>query len=366
MNGQQISNNQSTIIHHIESLGLQTFGKERTDPTAQVRRPVFKHEALVKLYKTELPVLFGLLLRDDGVTLSRKDPNLFDNELDELLLGYGPQVWPKPGHGSREHLREAKEGTRYSFDVEYPRDKTYIKEYLRKIILGKRPTFGAEHYINKNGVYGKFWNPEDMSAEGVTTRRGAAYDETSESDTTKLPSRKRKTCDTTVSPVEGTFNEPSESEDSVLGTKTRRQARKEHAHSPKTHFGTELRLYCRKGQLTTTTPGPTWFRGSLMLTEDISTCEACFNRICEEAQTEYNFMVFQLPEDMSMQDPMRIDRGSSVSETAFQHVRGILQRARRFPGGPPHRSVEVEIGYDADQNREPAEEDRPPSPFIHA
>jgi len=123
MKGQRTSGN-VPIIQRIESLGLQTYGKERTDPTAKIRRPLFKHEPLRELYREELTILFNQLLRDDGVTVSRKDPNLFDHELDVLLQEYGPQIWPKPGHGSRDHLLEAKEGTRYTFDIEYPRDST--------------------------------------------------------------------------------------------------------------------------------------------------------------------------------------------------------------------------------------------------
>lgn len=118
MKDQQISG-YTSVIHYIESLGLQTYGKEKT-----VKRPIFKYEPLNKLYKNELPALFGLLLRDDGATLHRKDPNLFENELDGLLREYGPQIWPEPGHGSRAHLREAKQGTRYTIDVVYPRDST--------------------------------------------------------------------------------------------------------------------------------------------------------------------------------------------------------------------------------------------------
>ena len=208
---------------------------------------------------------------------------------------------------------------------------------------------------------------EEMSPKGVTIRGGEASDKTVRSETMmELPSRKRKACDTAANPVEGGIDEASESEDSVLGSNTRRQARIRNAHSPTTAVGTKLRLYCKKGQTTQSIPGPTWFRGSLMLTEDIMSCEDCFDRICEEVEAACNFIVFQLPEDISIQDPVRIDRESSMSETAFQHVRGILERARRCPDGPPHRSIEVEIGYDADETRAPSEEDRVPSPFLDA
>jgi len=235
-----------------------------------------------------------------------------------------------------------------------------IKEHLRQIILTKRPS-GAEHYMTKKYPDWNIVSEEEMA------RGGEASGETVQSKTMQLPSRKRKACGTAANTVEGGIDEASESEDSVLGTNTRRQARIGDAHSPTTARGTKLRLYCKKGQITESTPGPTWFRGSLMLTEDVTSCEDCFDRICQEVEGACNFIVFQLPEDMSMQDPVRIDRDSSVSETAFQHVRGILERARRCPGGAPYRSVEVEIGYNAaDENRALSEEDRAPSPFLDA
>ena len=188
-----------------------------------------------------------------------------------------------------------------------------------------------------------------MNTKGVTTRRGAANSETAKGETANLkttqpPSRKRKTCESSTKSVGSANREASESEDSVLGTRTRCQARKKNAQPPQTPFVTELRLYYKEGQTTPSTPSPTLSRRSLMLTEDVTSCKDCFNSICKEAEAECNFIVFQFPEDMAMQGSVRIVRGSEASEATFQQVRRILQRARKFPGGPPHRSVEVEIG----------------------
>jgi hypothetical protein len=103
----------------IESLGLQTYGKERTDPNYIARKPTFKHKAVNALYKVELQALFGRLHRDG---LDRSDPDLFSEELDELLAEYGHLIWPEPGHGKRDHLREPQEDTKYPRDLVYPRD----------------------------------------------------------------------------------------------------------------------------------------------------------------------------------------------------------------------------------------------------
>jgi hypothetical protein len=114
----------TTLLQHIESLGIQTFGKEQEDPTLIVRRIVLKSHPLLKLYRVELPVLFGRLLRDEGTVLDRSDPLLFDQELDDLLEEFGPLIWPALGSGNREHLREPRQGTRYTTNLVYPKDKS--------------------------------------------------------------------------------------------------------------------------------------------------------------------------------------------------------------------------------------------------
>jgi hypothetical protein len=107
-----------TELH--ECLGFRDYGE-----SGHRARAVFRYEPLLRLYKLELPRLFGLLLRDERdetKLLDRADPKLFETEMDELLEKYGPLIWPALGEGSREHLLEPKEGTRYTSDLEYPRD----------------------------------------------------------------------------------------------------------------------------------------------------------------------------------------------------------------------------------------------------
>lgn len=89
------------------------------------RRPVFRYEPVFALSEIELPALFGQLLRDEhekNTVVNRNDPTLLDKELDQLLVEYGPLIWPQPGEGSRDHLREPQEGTQYLADLIYPRD----------------------------------------------------------------------------------------------------------------------------------------------------------------------------------------------------------------------------------------------------
>lgn len=57
-------------------------------------------------------------------------------------------------------------------------------------------------------------------------------------------------------------------------------------------------------------------------------------------------MVFRLPEDMAYSGNSRIERGSGDGERTFQKVLNSFNKARKFPGDPQYRSVEVEVGLD--------------------
>ncbi|KAH6616638.1 hypothetical protein C7974DRAFT_48612 [Boeremia exigua] len=102
----------------LESLGLKDQGT-----SGYQARAIFHYEPLLRLYKLEIPSLFGLLLRNEGTTLNRADPSLFQVELDKMLVEFGPLIWPSPGHGPRDHLLKPTEGSRYTSDLIYPRDK---------------------------------------------------------------------------------------------------------------------------------------------------------------------------------------------------------------------------------------------------
>jgi hypothetical protein len=83
-----------------------------------------------------------------------------------------------------------------------------------------------------------------------------------------------------------------------------------------------------------------------MLADDIDSCEDLFTLICGKNEYTCSFMIFQLPEDMSMEDLVRIDRGSMESEVEFRRILAILKRVRRFPCGLLHLPVELKIGWE--------------------
>jgi hypothetical protein len=138
----------------------------------------------------------------------------------------------------------------------------------------------------------------------------------------------------------------SEPEDSVIGTTTRRRAASETASSHTDFSSVELRLY-RKITLTPEgISGAVLPYGPMFLTAACTTIDECFTRICDRIQTDCGFMVFHLPEDMSREGSVRVNRGSADAEATFQRLLQIFCTSKKFPGEPQYRSVEVEVGLD--------------------
>ena len=106
-----------TEIH--ESLRFKDHGS-----SSHRTRAVFHHEPLLRLYKLEIPSLFGRLVRDEGIFLDRTDPGLFQTELEEVLTELGPSIWSDLGRGPRDHLLKPVAGSRYLPDLVYHRDKS--------------------------------------------------------------------------------------------------------------------------------------------------------------------------------------------------------------------------------------------------
>jgi hypothetical protein len=77
-----------------------------------------------------------------------------------------------------------------------------------------------------------------------------------------------------------------------------------------------------------------------------TTAHDCFNRVCQQISTDCSFMIFQLPEDMSLKGSMQLQRESGDAQTNFQVLLDIFSKAKKFPGEPQYRSVEVEVGLD--------------------
>ncbi|KAF2818982.1 hypothetical protein CC86DRAFT_413360 [Ophiobolus disseminans] len=307
-------------IHaQLERLGLQTYNEAREGVTT---RAIFKYQPVIRLYKLEAPSLFGILERDG---LDRDGPMLFDEELDVLLQKYGPLIRPRPGEASREYLREAQAGTLYETDLVYPCDTAML---FKQNPWNWSPMTDALRVLGTRSISTTATPKKTLLASGTNTlsQRHGSFDD----------------CFDEEDSATG-----SETEGSVIGTTTRRRAFREITSSQNSFTKVELRLY-RK--LTVTLPGgygPVHPYGPMFLTPDCTTAQSCFKRICDKIKTDCSFMVFQLPEDMEgVIGGVRVDRGSSDAETTFQHVLEIFCRAKKFPGEPQYRSVEVEVGLD--------------------
>jgi hypothetical protein len=137
----------------------------------------------------------------------------------------------------------------------------------------------------------------------------------------------------------------SESDDSVIGTTTRQRAFE--SVGPSTDFlSVELRLYRKTSFIHPNPYEPVMSYNRMFLTPDCISSLECFHRVCEQIDTDCSFMIFQLPEDMSLSGSMRLDRESGDAENIFQSLIAIFRRAKKFPGKPQYRSVEVEVGFD--------------------
>ncbi|KAH5023418.1 hypothetical protein HBI70_056750 [Parastagonospora nodorum] len=309
-----------SVHAELQSLGLRSYTTSA--------RAVFKHEAVNRLYREELPSLFRILVRDQGSTLDRDDPALFDKELDQLLREYGPLIWP--GEGSRNHLLTARFGTPYESDLVYPRDSTVLKSRLRRNILVKKIIHGVDYQAQMENAGGS-------ESPAFTTAKAS-------SQTTPMRTLRR------------TFNEDTHTndhpslDDSVMGATRRQQTIMETDSSYIGFSHVQLRLYRKIKLGFSGTNGPVFAFGSMLLKLDGTTSHDCFHRVCERISTDCNLMVFHFPEDMYQAGSIRLDRGSADSDATFQRVLSIFRNARKFPGDPQYRSLEVEVGLDFDDN----------------
>ena len=73
--------------------------------------------------------------------------------------------------------------------------------------------------------------------------------------------------------------------------------------------------------------------------------DECFGRIGDETHHDSSWMEFHMPEDMSSERIMRVERGVTDSVEAFNRVLDVLDAAPVYPG-QHHRIIEVEYGID--------------------
>jgi hypothetical protein len=339
-----------TGVHALlKALGLRTCNSTEQTPT----RAVFGSEPVNRLYKHEIPALFGILCRDEGTILDIDDPLLFDKDLDKLLLEFDPLIWPKPGEGDRNHLHEAQPGTPYDTDLWYPRDAAVLvhlfsrvawlrhnrlKQRLPSLILAKKltPATDVQALIEKRH--------KDANV-GMSKRARSSATNISKSPSSVEGSRSLEVPIKAPSRYNSDVSDNSESGDSVIGTTTRRRAFKTAGTS--TDFSSvELRPYRKTSSVHSSPYRPVLSYKPMFLTLNCTSSLECFDSVRQHIGTECSSMIFQLPEDMSPKGSMRLDRESGDAEDIFQSLIEIFRTAKKFPGKPQYRSVEVELGLD--------------------
>jgi hypothetical protein len=169
-----------------------------------------------------------------------------------------------------------------------------LKDRLRSLILAKnvRPGIGFQALVDMNhrDADMKALKGAQNSVLASPSKRPFLGDADESSVTATKPERRTGSTDR----FDGVDTNDSDSDDSLIGTTTRRCAFLETGFS-----GVELRLYCK---LTVSTPGslgPVFSYGRMFLTPDCTTANDCFTRVCDKIKTDCSFMIFQLPEDMS-------------------------------------------------------------------
>lgn len=90
--------------------------------------------------------------------------------------------------------------------------------------------------------------------------------------------------------------------------------------------------------------------GHVFIDNSIDSAARCFHHVDQQIRTRCTHIEFHPPEDMSLQNKIRIERDSEEADKIFDQVITMLREARKFPGEPSYRTVEVEFGVDKATN----------------
>ncbi|KAJ8112046.1 hypothetical protein OPT61_g5499 [Boeremia exigua] len=325
---------------------LETLGFKHHSTSVTRRRAIFHYEPLLRLYHIEIPSLFGLLLRDEGIFLDRADPTLFQIELEQMLTELGPLIWPSHGRGRRDHLLQSTEGSRYTSDLVYPRDKDMLVLHLRNLILSKQARPGTDvdaliekrHKNSKIKIFRKAGPDRAKSLKGETreeTRSEKAGDDLGEHRQTIL-------ADVDSEPFDAMEATSSDSDAPLINHHVRRRARIKAASQ---RFQVALRLYRPTASDESQRGKSCHSYRTILLDNKNETVGECFARVRRHINRDCTYIEFHPPEDMSLEGRIRIDCDSLEADNTFGRVMSMFREARRFPGEPSYRTVEVEIGF---------------------
>lgn len=219
--------------------------------------------------------------------------------------------------------------------------------YLRKLILSKHAKPGTDfnaliEKTHKDANLKIFKNTGSGDPQ-TRTRTTKPRRKRTKGSRTVRNNRKVSLTDESSDFSEAAGDSTVESEDSVVRPSARRRVKAQGASAP---FEVALRLFRATSSGERSTTGPSTSYGIMFVDNSIDSAARCFNLVDQQTKTSCVYIEFHPPEDMSLQNRIRIERDSEEADEVFEEVVTMLRGARKFPGEPSYRTVEVIFGAD--------------------
>lgn len=217
--------------------------------------------------------------------------------------------------------------------------------HLRSLILSKRakPDIDIDALIEKRHKDPnlKIFNKPDPGHSQTSKSKTKSRRKSAKSGGKVRSSRQILLTDENFDLSETAGDSGAESEDSIVRPTARRRVK---ALNTSLSFQVALRLFRKISPEELLSTGPCYSYGTVFIDEKIDLAAHCFAYIDLHTDTRCAYIECHPPEDMSLRSRIRIDRDSEEADKTFEQVITMLREARKFPGEPSYRTVEVEIG----------------------
>lgn len=217
--------------------------------------------------------------------------------------------------------------------------------HLRNLILSKRarPDIDVDAFIEKRHKDAnlKIFNKPDPGHPQTSKSTTESRRKSAKSGGKVRSSRQILLTDESSDLSETAGDSGAESEYSIVRPTARRRVK---ASNTSVSFQVALRLFRKTSPEELSSTGPCHSYGTVFIDEKIDLAAHCFAHIDLHTDTKCAYIEFHPPEDMSLRSRIRIDRDSEEADETFEQVITMLREARKFPGEPSYRTVEVEIG----------------------
>lgn len=221
-----------------------------------------------------------------------------------------------------------------------------LKQRLRAVILAKKPcpNVDVDALIEKRHQDAKRLRVKNPSSRFAAKQGAKALrNHTGVGKIQRDRQLSLRDHSSSLSTLTSTPDHDSGSEDSVVGHNARRRGDSNRGDDT---FNVALRLFRKAAPEEVPKVGPCHSYGTtfLSLPGDLRSSDACFSHVCEKTKMDCRYMDFHLSEDMSPEGRIRIYRMSRQAEATFREVLNVLRNARKLPGEPSYRTIEVEVG----------------------